>query len=45
MGVWFYGPFVKKEFRALNSIKHHTIFKSPGTKNSGVFYFIEKGKR
>jgi flagellar capping protein FliD len=44
MGVQVYGLFVKKEFRALNSTKYHTIFKDPGTKHSGVFYFKRKGK-
>jgi hypothetical protein len=44
MGAQFYGLFVKKEFRALNSIKYYTIFKDPGTKHSRVFYFKRKGK-
>jgi len=43
MGVWVYGPFVKKKFRATNSIAYYIIFKDPGTRHSGVFYF--KGKR
>jgi len=33
-----------RAFRVQNSIKHHTIFKNPGTKNSGVFYFTGKEK-
>jgi hypothetical protein len=44
MAVWIYGLFVKKEFRALNSIKYHTIFKDPGTKHSGVFTLKGKEK-
>jgi len=42
MGVWFYGPFVKKKFRATNSIAYYIIFKDPGTNNSGVFYLEER---
>jgi hypothetical protein len=33
------------KFRALNSIKYYIIFKNPGTKHSGVFYFKEKKKK
>ena len=43
MGVWFYGLFVKKEFRATNNAKYYTVFKDPGTKHSGVFTL--KGKK
>jgi len=39
-----YGRFARIRFRALNSIIYYTIFKSPGTNNSGVFYFIGKEK-
>jgi hypothetical protein len=42
MGAQVYGLFVKEPFRALNSIKYHTIFKDPGTKHSRVFYLEEK---
>jgi hypothetical protein len=38
-----YGQFARTEFGVQNSIKYHTIFKGPGIKHSGVFYFIEKG--
>jgi hypothetical protein len=42
MGVWFYGPFVKKEFRVLNSIKHHTIFETLELNTPGFFYLEER---
>ena len=42
MAVWFYGSFVKKEFRVQNSIAYYIIFKSPGTNYSGVFLFRKK---
>jgi hypothetical protein len=42
MGVQVYGPFVKKEFRATNSITYYTVFKGPGTNYSGAFYLKEK---
>jgi hypothetical protein len=34
-----YGQFVKKKFRATNNAKYYTVFKSPGTNNSGAFYW------
>jgi hypothetical protein len=34
----------RQGFRALNSIKYDTIFKSPGTKHSGAFTLKERKK-
>jgi hypothetical protein len=44
MGVRVYGLFVKKDSGATNSIIYYTIFKSPGTNDSGVFYLEERKK-
>jgi hypothetical protein len=43
MGVWFYGPFVMKQFRATtNNVKYYTVFEGPGTNYSGAFYLKER---